>query len=100
MLQEGWQPMTLATWGWVAGIGLTVALAFLTITASLRAGEISAIPPFRYSRIVFAFLFAYLVFGERPDIATWAGMGVIVASGLYAFWRERRVQTVRPEAFE
>lgn len=100
MLQGGWQPMTPAVWGWSAGIGLAVALAFLTITASLRAGEISAVAPFRYSRVVFAFLFAYLVFGERPDLATWAGMGLIVCSGLYAFWRERRVQTVRPDACE
>ena len=31
-----------------------------------------------------------IFFGERPDAATWAGAGLIMASGLYMMWRERR----------
>ena len=30
------------------------------------------------------------VFGERPDLLTWVGSAIVViASGLYTFWRER-----------
>ena len=47
--------------------------------------------PFRYSRILFALIIAYFFFGEIPDLMTWAGVTLIVGSGLYAFWRERRL---------
>ena len=33
----------------------------------------------------------FAVFGEVPDARTMIGAAMIVAAGLYAFWRERRV---------
>ncbi len=56
----------------------------------MRAGAVSAVAPFRYSRLIFAFLLAYAVFGERPDAATWAGAALIVGAGLYALSRQGR----------
>jgi drug/metabolite transporter (DMT)-like permease len=35
-------------------------------------------------------LVSYLVFGHLPDIWTWLGVVIIVASGLFIFYRERR----------
>jgi drug/metabolite transporter (DMT)-like permease len=32
----------------------------------------------------------YLVFGNFPDVWTWLGAGVIIASGIYIALRERR----------
>lgn len=98
--QDGWQPVPGLTWVWIACISLTVSAAFVSITAALRLGEVSAIAPFRYTRIIFALVIAFVVFGERPDAATWIGAALIVGSGLYAFWRERRVHSARPEAGE
>ncbi len=94
--QGGWQPVSGSTWIWLCGISVAASLAFLSITAALRAGEISAIAPFRYTRIVFALIIAFVVFGERPDGAMWIGTGLIIASGLYTFWRERRLHAARP----
>jgi drug/metabolite transporter (DMT)-like permease len=88
--EGGWQPVDTLTWVWLGGVSVSVTAAFLTITAALRAGEISAIAPFRYTRMVFALLIAYLVFGERPDLAMWLGTLLIIGSGLYAYWRERQ----------
>lgn len=95
-LQTGWQPVEPLAWLWIAGIGVSVSLAFITITAALRTGEVSAIAPFRYTRMVFALIIAMAIFGERPDAATWTGTAIIIGSGLYAYWRERRVRTARP----
>ena len=65
-------------------------LAYYAITASMRIGEMSAITPFRYTRLVFAMGIAILVLGERPDSYTLLGAAIIIASGLYTFARERK----------
>ncbi len=87
---DGWQAMTGAIWIAVLAAAVTVSVAYVFITLALRTGEVSAVAPFRYTRILFAMALAWLVFGERPDLAVWLGLLLIVASGLYAFWRERQ----------
>jgi len=67
-------------------------MAYYTITLSLRLGEISAISPFRYSRLIFALIIAILVFGERPDWQTWIGAFGIMASGVFLLLREGRAK--------
>jgi drug/metabolite transporter (DMT)-like permease len=52
----------------------------------------SMIAPMQYLEIVCAALFGYLLFGDFPDTLSWLGIGLIVASGLFVFWRESRVR--------
>ena len=85
----GWQPIDGITAVWVAGMILSGALAYLSITLAMRTGEVSAIASFRYTRIVFAMLIGYIVFAERPDLWVWVGTVVIVISGIYTLARER-----------
>ncbi|ABG32649.1 EamA/RhaT family transporter [Roseobacter denitrificans] len=66
--------------------------AYYCIVAAMRVGEISFVTPFRYSRILFALVIGISIFGERPDALTLLGAAIIVASGLYTLWRERRVR--------
>ena len=89
--QGGWQPVTLEGGVWLLGIVLAASGALWTLTSSMRVGEVSAVAPFRYTRIVFAMAIAYFVFAESPDGLTWLGVGLIVGSGLYSFFRERRL---------
>ena len=63
---------------------------YWAITAATRTGEVSVVAPFRYARLVFAILIAIAFFGEYPDAATLTGAALIIASGLYAFARERQ----------
>ncbi|MEM9970097.1 MAG: DMT family transporter [Pseudomonadota bacterium] len=90
VLQGGWRPMDGVTWALVGGTIVTVTVAYTTITAAFRMGEVAAIAPFRYTRMIFALLIGMTIFGERPDLATWAGIALIIGSGLYAFWREQQ----------
>lgn len=76
-------------------LGVAIACGiggYWLVTAASRVGEIAAVTPFRYSRLVFAMIFALTVFGERPDAATLAGTALILGSGLYTFARERRLR--------
>jgi len=47
--------------------------------------------PIQYFEIVSATLFGWLVFSDFPDAMKWLGISIIVGSGLYIIWRERRV---------
>ncbi|KMW57574.1 putative membrane protein [Candidatus Rhodobacter oscarellae] len=65
------------------------ALGYYAITAAMRTGEVSAVAPFRYTRLLFALVLAMLFLGERPDAATLIGAAVVIASGLFVLLRER-----------
>lgn len=73
-------------------------LSYYAIVAAMRMGDVAVITPFRYSRLVFALCFGVLFFGERPDMATLAGSALIVASGIYTFWREARLRRIAARA--
>lgn len=72
-----------------AATGIGVA-AYYALTAAMRMGDMSVVSPFRYTRLVFAMLLGVFVFGERPDAMTLLGSAVIVASGIYTVFRERK----------
>ncbi|TNC68041.1 DMT family transporter [Rubellimicrobium roseum] len=74
---------------WLIGALLTGAAGYWALTEAMRAGEISVITPFRYSRLLFALGIGITIFDERPDLWTLAGAALIVGSGLYSLLRER-----------
>ena len=41
-----------------------------------------------YVQIVWSVLFGFIVFGDLPDVFTWVGAAVVIASGVYLAWRE------------
>ncbi|MEQ6203505.1 DMT family transporter [Sulfitobacter sp. HNIBRBA2951] len=81
----------------LAGCIATGVVAYYAIVAATRVGEISFISPFRYSRLVFALIIGTTFFDERPDTLTLLGGAIIVASGIYTVWRERK-QGIKPVA--
>lgn len=69
--------------------------AYYAIVAAMRVGEVSFVTPFRYSRLIFAMIIGVFVFAERPDAVTLLGSAIIVASGIYTVWRERKLRQSR-----
>lgn len=67
-------------------------LAYLAIITATRTGEVAAVAPFRYSRIVFALIIGSWVFGETPDALMLLGTAIVVSSGLYTLIREARLR--------
>ena len=59
------------------------------IVASMRVGDVAAVTPFRYTRLLFSLLVGVVVFHERPDFFTLLGAAIIIGTGLYTFLRER-----------
>jgi lactate dehydrogenase-like 2-hydroxyacid dehydrogenase/drug/metabolite transporter (DMT)-like permease len=80
--------LLLAMTGVFAGIG-----HWLLVLAHARAPA-AILSAFIYTQIVWMLALGYVLFGDWPDPWTFAGSGIVIASGLYLLYRER----VRPAA--
>lgn len=85
-------PMTGLQWGFMGSALAIGMVAYYGIVAAMRVGEISFVTPFRYTRLLFAMVVGIVIFSERPDMLTYVGATIIVASGIYTVWRERKVK--------
>ncbi|MHC2333890.1 drug/metabolite transporter (DMT)-like permease [Bradyrhizobium sp. USDA 4454] len=94
----GWKAPSGQALGLLAFAAVLILIGYQCIIVSLRSGDISAVAPFRYSALLWAMLTGYLAFGHKPDMQMLAGAAIIVASGLYAFYRERKRDKLRPAA--
>lgn len=79
-----------SAWQWLLllGIGIISAGAQLLMTDAYRSGEPTLVAPFEYSGIIWTTLLGAAIWAEAPD--GWDGLGILilVASGLYIWWRE------------
>lgn len=76
---------------WLVGAIFSGAVAYYALITSTRIAPSAVITPFRYTRLLFSLLVAVVVFRERPDLLTLCGAALILATGLYTFFRERRL---------
>jgi len=83
--------MPASLWHFVLFVGMGVMAGtghyFLTIAYSQAPAAV--VSPFNYTQLIGAAVLGYLIFNESPDVWTWAGAAVIIASGLYVGYRER-----------
>ena len=77
-------------WALMLGVGAAATLSHLCLVAAFARAPAPVLAPLQYLEIVSAAAFGLLLFGDFPDGVTWIGIAVIVASGLYVIWRERR----------
>ena len=84
----GWTPIS-------SSMGMIVIVAAIAITSgysfavmAMRNGDISFVAPFRYTGMIWAILFGFLVFGNLPDQMTILGSCIVIGMGGYAFHRE------------
>ena len=73
----------------MAMMGLIAAGGHFLLIKAFDFAPASLLAPFTYSEIVMTTLLGFVVFGDFPDTWTWAGIAVIVASGVYISLRER-----------
>ena len=83
----------------VLGIGATGTLAQLCMTRAYRTGNTLVVGALSYSTLVFGAVLAYFVSNERLQPVEFAGMAVIIASGILAMRVEKKEQ-VEEAGFE
>lgn len=83
VMPQGW------AWLWLFGVGFWAAVSHMCMTYALKFAPSATLAPLHYLELVSAVILGYLVFGDFPNLLTWTGIAVIVASGLYIIHRER-----------
>lgn len=76
---------------YLLGVGVTATISGVLGVYAYRAAPASVLAPLQYLEIVSATIFGWLVFDHLPDALKWLGIAIIIGSGLYIIWRERRV---------
>jgi drug/metabolite transporter (DMT)-like permease len=76
-------------------LGLLGGFGHYLVIRAFQCGAAAVIAPLGYVELVGTAVLGYLIFGNFPDLWTWAGAGLIIASGIYIALRERRRQAAR-----
>ncbi len=84
-------PLAPVSWAYLFGAIVFGVIGYYFIVGAMRIGEVAAVTPFRYARLIFALILGMMLLGERPDHWTLIGAAVIIASGLYTLVREQRL---------
>lgn len=87
-----WAPMSASEWSLLTLSAGAVIGGYVFSVMVMRVGDVSFVAPFRYTALLWALLLGYVFFGEWPDIWTIVGAAVIVATGVFTLYRERRAR--------
>ena len=87
-----WEPMVGRDWMWMGTLCVTGALGHWLLIKCYEVAEASAVQPFAYLQLVFASSIGLTIFAEELRTNVMIGAAMIVAAGLFTFWRERRVK--------
>ena len=101
-LPFGWLATSVSDFVMLVMIGVIGGMSHLLLTESYRHAPASVVAPFDYTAMLWAFILGYFVFGELPSIFVYVGAIIVVACGLFVFWRERQLgaEEVKASAFE
>jgi S-adenosylmethionine uptake transporter len=69
---------------WIVPIGVLASLGQLCMTRAYASGATLTVASLQYSGIVFGALASLVVFNDQLPPMAWAGMGIIIASGMAA----------------
>ena len=86
---EGWRAFGLQQLGALALAAMFLAAGYYWIIDAMRHGEVSVVSPFRYAGLLWALILGWLIWGDIPNLLAWAGIGLLIGSGLYMLHRER-----------
>ncbi|SFT11332.1 EamA-like transporter family protein [Sulfitobacter marinus] len=72
---------------YLLGVVLAGTSAYSCLMKAMRTGEVSAVTPFRYTRLLFGITLGVVLFNEQLSSTMMVGSGLIVFSGLFILWR-------------
>lgn len=78
-----WVTPTWRQWAIFAGLGLVSVVLQRTYNRGIQAADISISTPFNFTRLIWAALLGWLVFGELPEVWTWVGGAVIFFASIW-----------------
>lgn len=89
-----WRPLTGSGVFWMMFLGVVAITAHLMIIRAMKLAPVAVLAPFQYTLLLWGIVMGWAIFGDVPGWNVLAGAAVIVAAGLFIFYRE---QTLKPE---
>ena len=86
-----WQPVDSSDWIWLAGIGVSGAVGQVWITEAFQRAPPSVVGPFEYTALLWGFGIDWIFWSASPSRPLLIGASIIIASGIYIIWDERRL---------
>ena len=71
-------------------LGLLGGAGHYLVIRAFQYGPAAVIAPLGYVELIGTTILGYAIFGNFPDAWTWLGAAIIIASGVYIAFRERR----------
>jgi drug/metabolite transporter (DMT)-like permease len=78
-----------------AGVGFFGLAGHFFVVKAMQWGTASLVSTLSYGGLVGATILGYFLFGDFPDLWTWLGAAIIIASGLFIIRREHALQRAR-----
>ncbi|MDQ0318110.1 drug/metabolite transporter (DMT)-like permease [Pararhizobium capsulatum DSM 1112] len=79
-------------------LGIVAMMAHILVTRALKLADAATVVPLQYTLLFWAVIFGWLFFGDTPRITVLIGSALIVASGLFIFFREQQLKKRQPSA--
>jgi len=73
--------------GLLLGAVTAGVIAYACLMKAMRTGDVSAVTPFKYTRLVFGVVLGVVVFGEALELSTIVGSGLVLFSGYFILAR-------------
>ena len=90
-----WKPLDPQTLLLPALLGVVAMLAHVLVSRSLKLADAATVVPLQYTLLFWAVVFGWIFFGDTPRPTVIIGAALIVASGLFIFFREHQLKRAR-----
>ncbi|MDX3774122.1 DMT family transporter [Chromatiaceae bacterium AAb-1] len=85
-----WQPLQSGLWHYFLVIGVTGFIGQICLTEAFKLAPASVIAPFEYTALLWGIGFDILLWQQWPALSLLIGAAIIMSSGLYLLFQERR----------
>ena len=89
-----WEPMIWQDWLWMGVLCCTSTTGHYLLIKCYDVAEASAVQPLAYCQLVFGAFYGVAIYGEPLESNVILGAGIVVAAGLFTFWRTRQKAAV------
>jgi len=90
-LTTPWMPVPGDVGLLIAGASVFVLGGYFFSIQVMRVGDVSFVAPFRYTGLIWALILGWFVFGDWPGWMTLLGAFIVVTTGIFTLYRERKV---------
>jgi len=95
-----WKPVDSDDWLLLVILGITGTSGQVLLTAAFRRASVGVVAPFDYIHMIWALIYGYWLWGYLPGVETWIGSAVLVMSGLYIIFDEKRAMARREKVVD